>query len=111
MNRLADAAWAVNSKGYKRNQGLQIAKDILFPPATVAQIRAKAERVGELPPDFKEMVRVSNGYVWRSSLAILDSEYRILGRFKRDRHFLAAGIEGICFPKPQKTTLGFRFQP
>jgi hypothetical protein len=60
MERLARAAWAVNSKEFERN-GLTCAEDILHPPASEEAIAEAESRVGELPTDFKEMVRVSNG--------------------------------------------------
>jgi hypothetical protein len=60
MDRLAKAAWIVNKNGYEK-QGLACAEDILHPPATEEAITAAESRVGELPADFKDMVRVANG--------------------------------------------------
>lgn len=60
MNRLAKAAWVVNRAEYERN-GLTCAEDILHPPATEGAITEAESRVGELPAEFKEMMRVSNG--------------------------------------------------
>lgn len=62
LERLAEGAWRVNSKEYK-GMGLECAADVLFPPATEAEIEAVEKDVGELPADFKEMVRIANGYV------------------------------------------------
>jgi hypothetical protein len=60
MGRLAKAIWVVNKKEYEK-QGLTCAEDILHPPATEEAITAAESRVGELPAEFKEMVRVANG--------------------------------------------------
>lgn len=60
MDRLSKAAWAVNRQEYEKN-GLTCAEDILHPPATEEDIIAAEHRVGELPAEFKEMVRVANG--------------------------------------------------
>ena len=60
MDRLAKAAWVVNRKEYERN-GITCAEDILHPPATEEAIAQAEARVGELPAEYKEMVRVSNG--------------------------------------------------
>ncbi|KFX90973.1 hypothetical protein V490_06155 [Pseudogymnoascus sp. VKM F-3557] len=75
LDRLAEGAWKVNSREYV-DQGLEFAEEILFPPATEAEIEAVENDVGELPSDFKEMIRISNGY-------------------RGGRHFLAGGIAGI----------------
>lgn len=61
FNRLKVAAWKVYSKSYKK-QGLNSEDDILFPPATKEEIAAAEETVGTLPDDFKEMIRIANGY-------------------------------------------------
>ncbi|KFY62776.1 hypothetical protein V496_04394 [Pseudogymnoascus sp. VKM F-4515 (FW-2607)] len=61
LERLADGAWRVNSWEYKR-LGFDRAADILFPPATEAEIEAVEKDIGELPADFKKMIRVSNGF-------------------------------------------------
>lgn len=60
LDRLADAAWIVNRKEYERN-GLTCAEDILHAPASEEAIAEAESRVGELPAEFKEMVRVANG--------------------------------------------------
>ena len=60
MDRLANAAWVVNRAEYER-KGLTCAEDILYPPATEEAIAEAESRVGELPAEYKEMVRVSNG--------------------------------------------------
>jgi len=60
LDRLAKGAWKVNHKEYRKND-VKCAEDILFPPATEKQIRRVEKRVGELPADFKEMVRIANG--------------------------------------------------
>lgn len=60
LDRLAQGAWGVNSREYK-GMGLEYAEEILFPPATEAEIQAAEKDVGELPADFKEMVRIANG--------------------------------------------------
>lgn len=60
MNRLAKAAWVVNRSEYE-TQGLTCAEDILFPPATEEAITEAESRVGELPAEYKEMVRVASG--------------------------------------------------
>ena len=60
MDRLAKAAWVVNRAEYER-QGLTCAEDILFPPATEEAITEAESRVGELPAEYKEMVRVASG--------------------------------------------------
>lgn len=60
LDRLAKAAWIVNRKEYER-KGLTCAEDILHRPATEAMIAAAESRVGELPAEYKKMVRVANG--------------------------------------------------
>lgn len=60
MDRLAKAAWVVNRAEYER-KGLTCAEDILYPPATEGAVKEAESRVGELPAEFKEMMRVSNG--------------------------------------------------
>jgi hypothetical protein len=60
LDRLAKAGWVVNNKEYSKN-GLTCAGDILHPPATEEAIAEAETRVGELPAEFKEMVRVANG--------------------------------------------------
>lgn len=60
LERLAEDAWRVNLREYER-MGLDSAADILFPPATEAEIEAVEKDFGELPADFKEMIRISNG--------------------------------------------------
>ncbi|KAI9149629.1 hypothetical protein HJFPF1_11684 [Paramyrothecium foliicola] len=75
LGRFAEAAWAVNRKEYE-NLGLDSADDILYPPASEEEIAAAEAKVGELPADFKEMVRIANG-------------------FEGGWHFLGGGIDGI----------------
>lgn len=60
LHRLAKGAWKVNRKGYRR-LGIECATEILFEPASEEEIRAAEAKVGELPLDFKEMVRVADG--------------------------------------------------
>lgn len=60
LERLANAAWKVNSKEYKRS-GIECAADILNEPASEEDIEAVEKRVGELPEDFKQMLRVADG--------------------------------------------------
>ena len=60
LDRLAEGAWKVNRKEYQ-SMGIQSAKDILYDPASEEEITAAEEKVGELPADFKEMVRLANG--------------------------------------------------
>lgn len=75
LDRLAKGAWAVNRTEYEE-QGLTCAEDILHSPATEEEIAEAEAKVGELPPDFKEMVRIANGFYggW---------------------HFLGGGINGL----------------
>ncbi|KAH7310877.1 hypothetical protein B0I35DRAFT_439831 [Stachybotrys elegans] len=75
LDRLARGAWVVNRKGYEL-EGLTCAEEILHPPATEEEIREAEVKFGELPIDFKDMVRVANG-------------------FKGGWHFLSGGIAGI----------------
>ncbi|KAI6777680.1 uncharacterized protein J7T54_005473 [Emericellopsis cladophorae] len=72
LDRLASAAWAVNSKEYKKN-GVMSAAEILNSPIKEEDIKAAEEVVGELPEDLKEM-------------------YRIAGGFKGGWHFLEGGL-------------------
>jgi hypothetical protein len=60
LDRLAQAAWKVNGKAY-RKLGVKSAEGILYDPATEEEIEAAEKKVGELPADFKEMVRIANG--------------------------------------------------
>jgi hypothetical protein len=60
MERLAKAAWAINREEFEEN-GFTCAEDLLHPPASEEAIAEAESRVGELPADYKEMVRVSNG--------------------------------------------------
>jgi hypothetical protein len=75
LDRLAKGAWIVNQKAY-REMGLESAVDVLHKPASEKKIAAAEQEFGELPADFKEMVRIANGFYggW---------------------HFLEGGIEGI----------------
>ncbi|KAF4945675.1 hypothetical protein FSARC_14390 [Fusarium sarcochroum] len=75
LDRLARGAWVVNRQGYEE-LGLTCAEDILRSPATEEEIAEAEAKVGELPPDFKEMVRVANG-------------------FQGGWHFLNGGINGL----------------
>ncbi len=60
LDRLAKGAWKVNRKEYKAN-GMNCKEDILNEPATEEEIEAAERQWGELPKDFKEMIRVTNG--------------------------------------------------
>lgn len=60
LKRLAEGAFKVNGKAYKR-LGIKHANDILNAPATEEQIKAAETNIGELPADFKEMIRIANG--------------------------------------------------
>lgn len=60
LDRLAKGAWEVNSREYKA-RGVKSAMNILYPPTSEDEITAAEMRVGELPADFKAMVRVANG--------------------------------------------------
>ncbi|KAL2699781.1 hypothetical protein AAEP93_009756 [Penicillium crustosum] len=77
LDRLAEGAWKTHRKEYQ-SMGIQSANDILYDPATEEEITAAEEKVGELPADFKEMVRLANGFIggW---------------------HFFAGGIAGIQY--------------
>ncbi|KAF5252716.1 hypothetical protein FANTH_2343 [Fusarium anthophilum] len=75
LDRLARAAWIVNRKEYQE-LGLTCAEDILYSPATEEEISEAEAKVGELPSDFKDMVRVANG-------------------FQGGWHFLNGGINGL----------------
>ncbi|KAM0542656.1 hypothetical protein ACHAPJ_012688 [Fusarium lateritium] len=75
LDRLTNGAWAVNRQEYE-GLGLTCAENILYPPATEEEIAEAEAKVGELPPDFKEMVRVANG-------------------FQGGWHFLNGGINGL----------------
>ncbi|KAJ5198900.1 hypothetical protein N7491_000533 [Penicillium cf. griseofulvum] len=75
LDRLAEGVWKAHPKEC-RDMGVENAMDLLYEPATEEEIAAAEEKVGELPTDFKEMVRVANGFMggW---------------------HFFAGGIAGI----------------
>lgn len=60
LDRLAKAAWVVNNKEYRQN-GIECADDILHAPASEEDIKAAEDKVGELPQDLKEMLRVADG--------------------------------------------------
>jgi hypothetical protein len=60
LDRLAEGTWKAHNKEC-RAMGLESAKDVLFEPATEEEIAAAEGQFGELPADFKEMVRISNG--------------------------------------------------
>ncbi|KAF5650748.1 cell wall assembly cell proliferation coordinating KNR4-like [Fusarium sp. NRRL 52700] len=61
LDRLARAAWLVNRREYQE-LGITCAEDILYSPATEEEISDAEAKVGELPCDFKDMVRVANGF-------------------------------------------------
>lgn len=60
LDRLAEGAWKAHPKEYQ-DMGIKSAKEILYEPATEEEITAAEEKVGELPADLKEMVRLANG--------------------------------------------------
>jgi hypothetical protein len=60
LDRLAEGTWKAHRKECQA-RGMKSAKDILYEPATEEEITAAEEKVGELPADFKEMVRLANG--------------------------------------------------
>lgn len=60
LRRLSKAAWEVNETNYRKH-GLTKSDDVLFPPATKEQIEIAEKRVGKLPNDLKEMVKIANG--------------------------------------------------
>jgi len=60
LHRLAEGAWKVNEEEYLA-AGVNSAAEILFPPASEKEIKAAEEKVGPLPPDFREMVSIANG--------------------------------------------------
>ncbi|KAJ5982350.1 hypothetical protein N7451_012450 [Penicillium sp. IBT 35674x] len=62
LDRLTQGAWKTRPKEY-RYLGAKSAEDILYDPATEAEIEAAENKVGELPADFKEMVRIANGFM------------------------------------------------
>ena len=62
LNRLAEGVWHIYREEYQE-MDLKSANDILYEPATEEEITAAEKKVGELPADFKEMVRVANGSV------------------------------------------------
>jgi len=62
LDRLAEGAWKVNEEEYLL-AGVNSAKEVLFPPASEKRIKAAEKEVGRLPPDFREMVSIANGYV------------------------------------------------
>jgi hypothetical protein len=60
LDRLAEGTLKAHPKEC-RDMGIESAMDLLYEPATEEEIAAAEEKVGELPADFKEMVRVANG--------------------------------------------------
>lgn len=60
LDRLAQAAWMVNSKEYKI-AGIMSAADILNDPDSEEDIVATEDRVGPLPEDLKDMFRIAGG--------------------------------------------------
>lgn len=60
LDRLADAAWALNSAEYK-HRGIMSADEILNDPESEEDIEAAEVRVGKLPDDLKEMYRIAGG--------------------------------------------------
>jgi tetratricopeptide (TPR) repeat protein len=61
LDRLAEGAFKTHPKEY-RAMGVKTAKEILYDPATTEEIEEAQKKVGKLPDDFKEMVRMANGY-------------------------------------------------
>ncbi|KAJ5804086.1 uncharacterized protein N7518_000389 [Penicillium psychrosexuale] len=61
LNRLAEGVWHLHHEEYQE-MGIKNANDLLYEPATKEEITAAEKKVGELPADFKEMVRVANGF-------------------------------------------------
>ncbi|KAJ5775353.1 uncharacterized protein N7511_000364 [Penicillium nucicola] len=77
LDRLAEGAFKVHPKEY-RGMGVTRAEEILYDPATEKEIKAAEKKVGKLPDDFKEMIRVANG-------------------FKGGWHLFGGGIAGIQY--------------
>ncbi|KAJ5317812.1 hypothetical protein PENANT_c004G10869 [Penicillium antarcticum] len=61
LNRLAEGAFKTHPKEY-RAMGVKTAEEILYDPATEKEIKAAEKKVGKLPDDLKDMVRVANGF-------------------------------------------------
>ncbi|KUJ18964.1 uncharacterized protein LY89DRAFT_643530 [Mollisia scopiformis] len=61
LNRLAQGAWKVNRKEYKQME-VKSAEGILYEPASEEEIQRAEKKCGELPEDFKDMIRVANGF-------------------------------------------------
>lgn len=73
LKRLSKAAFFVHEKEFRRN-GVQKASKILQRPAKESHIVALEAEVGELPADFKEMLRHSNGYAHKNVFCIFVKE-------------------------------------
>ncbi|KAJ5360596.1 hypothetical protein N7517_009787 [Penicillium concentricum] len=75
LNRLAEGTWKAHPKECQEME-ITHPMDLLYEPATEEEIAAAEEKVGQLPADLKDMVRVANGF---------------LGGW----HFFAGGMSGI----------------
>ncbi|KAG4432757.1 hypothetical protein IFR05_011762 [Cadophora sp. M221] len=75
LERMARGAWKVNRREY-RGKGIASWRGVLNEPASEEEIEAAEKKFGELPKDFKDMCRVSDG-------------------FKGGYLFLAGGLAGI----------------
>jgi hypothetical protein len=53
--------WKIHQKEYKRMGITSADRILLYDPATEEEIQAAEAEVGELPADFKEMLRLANG--------------------------------------------------
>jgi hypothetical protein len=60
LDKLAKAAWALNSAEYK-HRGIMSADEILNEPESEEDIEAAEDRVGKLPDDLKKMYRIAGG--------------------------------------------------
>ncbi|KAJ5146235.1 uncharacterized protein N7515_000799 [Penicillium bovifimosum] len=100
LDRLAEGTWKAHNKEC-REMGLGCAQDVLFEPATEEEIAAAEKKFGELPADFKEMVRISNGQVLQTPFLAKDArtmEDKLTNpilRFKGGWHFFGGGLAGI----------------
>lgn len=73
LQRLSEAAFFVHEKEFRRN-GVKKASKILQRPAKESHIAALEAEVGELPADFKEMLRHFNGYAHKDILWMFAEE-------------------------------------
>jgi hypothetical protein len=99
LNRLAEGAFKTHPKEY-RDMGVKSAEEILYDPATEEEIEAAEKKVGKLPDDLKEMVRVANGYEFLQSFSseILCLVWLTgLFSFKGGWHLFGGGIAGIQY--------------